>query len=249
MDDLLTTQQVLDLLKINRITVYRMLQDGRLKGVKIGQQWRFLRGAVERLVNREPQEEGSSLQPGAVPSFPTHCVQTLQDLFSGVGELSARVVDGAGEPLTQVSQPCRFCELISASASGQRACQASWQALTCQADPAEKVFTCHAGLQYVCAGLHSGSQLVGWFLVGQFYWEAPKLPEQAAHLKRLAATHGLDERALEQAAATIPCIPAAKQVRLKTWPAAAARAVHSIMNERVAFTDRLQQIANLTQFS
>ena len=44
MDVLLTTREVLDMLKVDRITIYRMLQDGRIKGVKIGQQWRFARG-------------------------------------------------------------------------------------------------------------------------------------------------------------------------------------------------------------
>jgi excisionase family DNA binding protein len=37
----LTTRQVQNILQVDRITIYRMLQDGRLKGVKIGQQWRF----------------------------------------------------------------------------------------------------------------------------------------------------------------------------------------------------------------
>ena len=43
MAELLTTKQLEDLLKIDRITVYRMLNDGRLKCVKIGNQWRFPR--------------------------------------------------------------------------------------------------------------------------------------------------------------------------------------------------------------
>ena len=58
MDDLLSTRQVLNILKVDRITIYRMLQDGRLQGVKIGQQWRFTRSAVERLIGGAmPQPE------------------------------------------------------------------------------------------------------------------------------------------------------------------------------------------------
>jgi excisionase family DNA binding protein len=53
MTDLLTTRQVQEILKVDRITIYRMLQDGRLKGVKIGQQWRFARREVERLLQQE----------------------------------------------------------------------------------------------------------------------------------------------------------------------------------------------------
>ena len=49
-NDLLTSRQVQEILKVDRITVYRMLNDGRLKGVKIGQQWRFHNSEVERLL-------------------------------------------------------------------------------------------------------------------------------------------------------------------------------------------------------
>ena len=82
MDVLLTTREVLDILKVDRITIYRMLQDGRIKGVKIGQQWRFARGEVERIAggNNYTLEP---IQPKTDPGIPTHCVQTIQDLFSG----------------------------------------------------------------------------------------------------------------------------------------------------------------------
>ena len=49
MSDLYTVKQVQDLLKVDRITVYRMLQDGRLKGIKIGHQWRFTAAELEHL--------------------------------------------------------------------------------------------------------------------------------------------------------------------------------------------------------
>ena len=51
MEDLLTTREVQELLHVDRITVYRMLSDGRLKGVKIGQQWRFPAREVDRLLS------------------------------------------------------------------------------------------------------------------------------------------------------------------------------------------------------
>ncbi|MCA9947998.1 MAG: helix-turn-helix domain-containing protein, partial [Anaerolineales bacterium] len=38
MEDLLTTRQVQELLQVDRTTVYRMRKDGRLTGVKVGQQ-------------------------------------------------------------------------------------------------------------------------------------------------------------------------------------------------------------------
>src|SRR4051794_39030975 len=49
MSELLTVKEVQDLLKIDRITVYRMLRNGRLTGVKIGHQWRFSRSEIDSL--------------------------------------------------------------------------------------------------------------------------------------------------------------------------------------------------------
>src|SRR5512146_822815 len=102
MDDLLTTRQVQEILKVDRITVYRMLNDGRLKGVKIGHQWRFPLKEVERMIGVNIPVEGSA-QGNPDPNFPTHCVQTIQDLFAEISQISAVVIDMQGSPLTQMS--------------------------------------------------------------------------------------------------------------------------------------------------
>ncbi|HEX9074887.1 MAG TPA: helix-turn-helix domain-containing protein, partial [Anaerolineae bacterium] len=47
MDDLLTTKQLMDLLHLDRTTIYRMLNDGRLPGVRVGGQWRFSRQTID----------------------------------------------------------------------------------------------------------------------------------------------------------------------------------------------------------
>ena len=47
MDALLTVRHLQDLLQVDRITIYRMLDDGRLRGFKVGGQWRFSRQAIE----------------------------------------------------------------------------------------------------------------------------------------------------------------------------------------------------------
>ena len=158
MDDFLTSRQVQNILKVDRITVYRMLQDGRLKGVKIGQQWRFPRSEVERMVGGSPQPASPAQDPES--PFPTHCVQTIQDLFSDVGQIGAVVVDSSGAAVTELSRPCAFCQLILASPSGRRACGASWENVAQNCTAGSKYFTCHAGLQYVAAPIQDRGQRV-----------------------------------------------------------------------------------------
>ena len=248
MEDFLTARQVQDVLKVDRITVYRMLQDGRLKGVKIGQQWRFPRSEFERMLEGQVSQE-TVTQQIADAGFPSHCVQTIQDLYAEVGQIGAIMVDPKGQPLTRISQACSFCQMILSSPSGRAACEASWQSFACNSASGGSYFTCHAGLQYIGCQVTSKDQSAGLFLTGQFYWQPPDAREQNERIRRLASAYALPFETLRQAAVDIPTIDPARQVSVESWPKAAARAVQSILNERTGFMERLQQIANLTQIS
>jgi excisionase family DNA binding protein len=244
MVDLLTSRQVQDILKVDRITVYRMLQDGRLKGVKIGQQWRFPQAQVERLLGAPAPTPTAG---GGDPTFPTHCIQTVQDLFSDISQIGSLVVDPDGEAVTQPSRLCAFCRLVQSTPSGQAACRASWRDFA-RLSPAQKYFTCHAGLQYIAAPVvdQYGQQL-GYFMAGQFYWRRPDPREESGRLGKLVQDCALDPAQLQAATGEIQVIPADQHGRVEAWPATAALAVQSILTERLRMMARLQQIATLTQ--
>lgn len=251
MNNLLTSRQVQEILKVDRITVYRMLNDGRLKGVKIGQQWRFHLGEVERMLGiNAPTVE--AIPADSDTSFPTHCVQTIQDLFAEVSQISAVVIDMEGTPLTQISHPTTFCQTLLATPSGANAFRASWQAFARDSAvvngvAGSKFFTCCAGLHYVGAPIMEKDTQIGLFLAGQFYWQLPDPREEAERIRRLASTHAVSLQDLQEAARKIPVIEPDQHSRVESWPFTAARAVQSILHERLGFMERLQQIANLTQ--
>jgi excisionase family DNA binding protein len=244
MVDLLTSRQVQDILKVDRITVYRMLQDGRLKGVKIGQQWRFPQAEVERLLGAAPSPASAASAGDA--AFPTHCIQTVQDLFSDVSQISSLVIDSQGETVTEPSRMCDFCRLVQSTPPGLAACRASWVDFTRRAG-GHMYFTCHAGLQYIAAPVMDQAEQLGYFLAGQFYWQQPDPREQAARLGQVTQDCALPAAQLQAAAAAIQVIPAGDHTRVEAWPFTAARAVQSILAERMAMVARLQQIATLTQ--
>jgi excisionase family DNA binding protein len=241
MNDFLTTRQVQDLLKVDRITVYRMLNDGRIKGVKIGQQWRFARREVDRLLNGEPAEPENS----ADVILPVHCVQTIQDLFSDVSQIASLVIDLQGEPITQPSQPGDLFNLLASTPSGMAAYQQEWQAYAGTLNSC--AFTSCDGTQTLLAPIRDRGQVVAWFLAGQFTWQPPEPQSQSTHLQRLSEAHHLPLASLQQAALAVPVIPADQRANVEAWPATAARAVESILHERTGFMLRLKKIANLTQ--
>ncbi|HEY3345441.1 MAG TPA: PocR ligand-binding domain-containing protein [Anaerolineaceae bacterium] len=248
MEDNLTTRQIQELLQVDRITIYRMLQDGRLKGVKIGQQWRFPRREVDRLLAGQ-ETAPETARPDASATFPTHCLQTIQDLFSEVSQIGALIVDLQGQPLTQMSHACDFCQAMLASPLGMAACRTCWKDFFVHAAAGSKFFTCFAGLNYVGAPILDRGDVAGMFLVGPFYWQAADPREEAERLRRLADTYALPLESLRSAARSIPVIVPEQQAQIESWPFTAARAVQGILAERTGFMERLRQIANLSQIS
>jgi excisionase family DNA binding protein len=245
MSDVYTAKQVQEILKVDRITIYRMLQDGRLKGIKIGHQWRFNRSEVDRLLGIEKQENGQD--PST--NFPTHCLQTIQDLFSDISQTGSLIVDLLGTPITTASRPCVFCEEVMSSPHGREACQSSWREMASASQTQRQTHACHAGLQYVAAPIYDQGTQVGAFITGMFYLQQPDRYEESERVKRLASKLQVSSADLNEAILSIPVIPPEKRSQIESWPRSAAQAVHSILEERTGFINRLQKIADLTQIS
>jgi excisionase family DNA binding protein len=250
MDDLLTTKELQELLKVDRTTVYRMLKDGRLTGIKIGEQWRFPREEVNHLLSGSPPVEPAPVSPGPLPGqvLPLHCVQRLQNVFAEVAGTGAVTTTAAGEPLTDMSNSCRFCNLILSSEAGRRACTASWAKLAGQPDHAPRFATCHAGLQYARARIELNGKLEAMLISGQFYAEAPSPDEEAARIQHLAEQYGLDPETLAEAAPEIPVLDELKRTRLGAWLQSVAHTFEEIGYERAELMGRLQRIAEMSTF-
>ncbi len=73
--ELLTVQEVADLLRTTPNTVYRWLRSGRIAGAKIGKEWRVRRQTLEealsvRLSMQREKGEGAFSEPGTVGELP-----------------------------------------------------------------------------------------------------------------------------------------------------------------------------------
>jgi excisionase family DNA binding protein len=230
MEDLLTTRQVQERLKVDRITIYRMVQDGRLKGIKIGQQWRFPAQEVERLLSgKAPSRTAESGNGNPLQPMPTQCIQTIQNLLSEIAQVGAIVLDAQGNPITEPTPPCTLCPLLLASPTGEQACRASWRAA---AQTPGQPITCHAGLNYLSAPIYENGQIVAIFLVGQVYLHTPNAHEAGNRIQRLIALHNVNARALIDAANCTPTFSETQLAQIQSWPAKAAAAVEAILSER-----------------
>lgn len=48
--EMYTLKEVCEMLRISRRTIYNLLKDGKLKGVKVGREWRFSREQIEEFL-------------------------------------------------------------------------------------------------------------------------------------------------------------------------------------------------------
>jgi len=245
MADLLTTKQLQDLLKIDRTTIYRMLGDGRLVGVKVGNQWRFPKEGIDTLLSgtRESEPEDSI---SASDILPIHCIQPIQDVFAEIAQVSSLTTAPDGSPLTKMSSPCRFCSLILATGSGRQACVASWRKLAAQSDHRPQFVTCHAGLHYARARIEIGGQLKAMVIAGQFYASRPNPAEEESRLRSLAQTHNIDVITLRDAAREIPVVDERKESQIGTWMEKIAGTFAHFGRERSDMMSRLRRIADIT---
>jgi excisionase family DNA binding protein len=251
-DDFLTTKQLQALLQVDRVTIYRMLSDGRLHGFKVGGQWRFARQEIEAwLQQQQSQLNGSDKplpagRPTASSShvLPLSCVQAIQDVCAEALDIAAVTIDLDGHPLSGISNSSQYCSLILASDEGQRRCAAAWR----QAGDSQ-AHRCHAGLLCVSAPIQVSGQRVAFTAGCQFDAEAHGDAGQpvCAKMPMVAADLNLDERDLRTAADSLRVSPEAHLRRISRLIVRVADTFSDIGNERFALLSRLQDIAEMSR--
>lgn len=253
MDELLTTRQVQEHLQVDRTTIYRMLKDGRLQGVKIGLHWRFPRSNVEALLSEsaQPTQAHPELPAPTIShdALPVHCLQAVQDVSAETVEVGAITTDNEGQPLTEISNSCQFCNLIRSTESGRQACIDSWHKLAQQDDAQPHFFTCHAGFQYARARIEVDGIPSAMLVAGQFFTTSPNPTARKAQIQQLAERHGLPLEELIAADQHYNVLSKTKQAKIATWLKKLADTFAIISLERADMLGRLQRIASISVFA
>lgn len=252
MEDLLTTRQLQDLLQVDRITIYRMLNDGRLRGFKIGGQWRFSRRDIDAWL--QEQQSHPEVLDSAVPSpdqkspspqsLPLSCVEAILDICAEALSIAAVVTDLSGFPLTKVSNSCVFCNLIMSTDEGRRRCMDAWQ-LNQSGNPA----SCHAGLLAVSAPIEVGGQLIAVTAGCQFATEPlnGQDPLWLSRLPVLASELDLNVQDLQSAAASVRLVPEDVLPRISRLLQRMATTFSEMGEERLSLLSRLQHISEMSK--
>ncbi|RPJ24012.1 MAG: helix-turn-helix domain-containing protein [Planctomycetaceae bacterium] len=234
LEDLLTTKQLQELLQVDRITIYRMLGDGRLRGFKVGGQWRFSRQEIEGWL-----QEQVTLGDGRQPSsgiLPLSCVSAIQGICAEALNVAAVTVDLDGTPLTDVNNSCDFCSAILVTAEGRRRCSAAWK----NAGDGQ-VHTCHAGLSCLGALIRVGNERVAIAATCQFAEEGWR-PDLSA----LARDLGLKAEELGPILGSVRGVQDGSLDRVSRFVKRMADTFSEIGQERLELLSRLRHIAQVS---
>jgi excisionase family DNA binding protein len=242
MEKLYTTKQLEELLKVDRITIYRMLNDDRLNGVKVGGQWRFTQSEIDRLLGEEQVAEEVVVE--TVSDFPTCCMRNMQDMFAGIIGIGAITVTLHGTLLTEPSFSSPFCEMLLSSEVGAKACKQFWLEIISSPDTGYQ--KCHAGLNYRRTAIFSNNTPIAWFIAGQFYLEPPLEEKRKKTVERLAKSYNIPEKTLLDASRKIPVLTEQQKKQVLEWAPKVAGNLESLISERAQLLNRLRKISELS---
>lgn len=167
---LLSARQVQSLLGVDRSTVYRMAEDGRLPAIKVGRQWRFPADRISDVLRIDvgphgPRDQGAPTAAG--PGTPSRDVATsVAQIAAELLEVMMVVTDMDGRPITDVANPCPWFAERSDDPHLLDACVAEWQEMADDPDLEPRFTPGELGFECARAFVRSGTSLVAMVLVG-----------------------------------------------------------------------------------
>ena len=171
---LLTTKQVQELFRVDRSTIYRMAEDGRLPAVKVGRQWRFPSDRVESLLGQQSETvtatadiELQAARSAALDTvLPPDPAQAVADLAADLFGVMAVVTDMSGTALTTVSNPCGYFSAVFDSVYTADRCSVGWRRLGEEIDLEPHFVPSHLGFLCARSFIRIGDSLAGMVIVG-----------------------------------------------------------------------------------
>ena len=164
---LLSARQVQLMLGVDRSTVYRMAEDGRLPAIKVGRQWRFPSDKIRAVLTGQqaPADMSAPAAPAMGPPSRDVAASVAQIAADLLGVMMV-VTDMDGRPITEVANPCPWFAERADDPHLLDACIAEWQQLADDTDFEPRFAEGALGFECARAFVRSGTSLVAMVLVG-----------------------------------------------------------------------------------
>lgn len=251
MADLLTTKQLQEILHVDRTTIYRMAESGRVPAVKVGNQWRFPHEQIEAWLQRQSTVAFPAAELAATANgtswqlFPLECVQLIQDSFADALGVMILMTDLHGQAVTRTSNPCGLYTVAESSPMAHQRCLDTWIRLANDPALAPRFQTSHLGLLCARGLVRAGNEIKAMLIVGGI---APQVwPPTEDQIDQIAHDLALNADQVRQNVHAVHHLDAAGQARVLPFVQRIADIFSHIVSERAHLASRLQRIAEISR--
>ena len=267
MADLLTTSQVQDRLRVDRTTIYRMIDAGHLPAIRVGKQWRFQAPDIERWLSAHaaatrageppvadavrplPERSagiGALTDPGDLKALlPLASAQEIQNGFAEALGVTLVTADMRGVPLTEISNACGFQSALMRDPTALQKCALVWRQLAASPSIEPKLYPNEMGLLCARGLIRSGSALLGMVVIGGI---APDpWPPSREGLAAIADLFGLERGFVESNAGAVYRLDKLAQERALRGAQRIADIFSHLVEDRAAVVRRMRTIESLTR--
>lgn len=249
--ELLTTREVQSLVRLNRVTIYRLIRDGEFPAIKIGGQWRFPRKAIEAWLSGQSSPQPSChhnetkeiKKPPALSEILAHSeLKPVLKAFADATGVSVFVIDDRDDLLTDCIECNPFCCAIHKTPIGLQECLDIWKQPVLSDG---EMLTCHAGLHYLAAAINVGGEPIARVLMGPFLADEAHLHAIQQALPALAERLESDPVHLWNSLHNVQQIGPEQAGLLGRLLSRVINAIAQLAYERSTATQRLHQIGLL----
>jgi excisionase family DNA binding protein len=252
MAEYLTTRQLQDILQVDRTTIYRMADSGRVPAVKVGSQWRFPRLQIEMWLKTRngayvasSEDEVPSRNGNLSQLLPVDCVQIIQDTFADALGVMILITDLEGNPITQPSNPCGLYQATDGAPSARKRCMQLWAQLARDPSLQPAFIPSHIGLLCARGLIRVGSELRAMVVVGGI--APPTWPPDQKKIVEIARYLGIESAVIQEHIDEVFYVEPDDQERMIGFVQRIADIVAHIITERNQLFEKLNNIAELTK--
>lgn len=257
---MLTALDVQEMLQIDRSTVYRMADSGRLPAIKVGKQWRFPADQIHdwfqaqatiadvpvcHLLKSQTISSGQSRELNELLSW--EWLRIIQETFANLLGVMIVVTNIEGQPINCPTRPCGLFTAVRQQPGAMSKFIESWRGLATAVDLTTSFRVGRMGLLSARSMIAVGTELKGMVIAGCIAPE--EWPPSPDKLAVIAGKLGVSPDLFRYNAKDIYVLDEFQRARvLATIPQIATLIAH-IVNERKILIDRLEAIASLTRIS
>jgi excisionase family DNA binding protein len=241
----LTARDLEELIRVDKSTIYRMAEDGRLPAVKVGRQWRFPEDAVMGWLGIDTGGAVMRIEHNLRDLVTPGVATAVAELAAAAMGVMVVVTDMDGRPLTPVANPCGLFNAVAADPAILPRCISSWQKYASAPDLVPRFGPSEFGFLCARAFVRRDTRLLGMVIAGGVAPDA--WPPAPSAVRAITTGLGVAEEVFADHADEVYHLAHAEQARLLGLLPRVALLVSQIADEAGAVAGKLSAIAELAE--